>query len=55
MKTYVGMEIRNVKFTLLPAMKIQRVVKVQLYSFFDLGAICGYVVNATLRPLHPRE
>jgi hypothetical protein len=31
---------RKVKFTLAQAMKTQRGVKVQLYSFFNLGARC---------------
>jgi hypothetical protein len=26
-----------------------------LYSFFNLGAVLGWVVNATPRPLYPRE
>jgi hypothetical protein len=30
-------------------------VEVQLYSFFNLGARWGWVVNATPRPLYPRE
>jgi hypothetical protein len=30
-------------------------VEVQLYSFFNLGATLGWVVNATPRPLYPRE
>jgi len=29
-------------------------VEVQLYSFFNLGARWGWVVNATPRPLYPR-
>jgi hypothetical protein len=33
----------------------QREVEVWLYSFFNLGARWGWVVNATLRPLYPRE
>jgi hypothetical protein len=24
-------------------------------SFFSLGAICAWVINATLRPLYPRN
>jgi hypothetical protein len=30
-------------------------LKVYLYSFFNLGAGWGWVVNATPRPLYPRE
>ena len=26
-----------------------------LYSFFNLGARCGWMIDATLRPLYPRE
>jgi hypothetical protein len=29
--------------------------EVQLYSYFNLGAKAGWVVNATPRPLYPRE
>ena len=36
-------------------MKARRVVEVQLYSFFKLGARWRWVVNATHRPLYPRE
>ena len=34
-------------------MKAQSGVEVQLYSFFNLGARWGWVVNATPRPLYP--
>jgi len=30
-------------------------IEVYLYSFFNLGARCGWVVNATHRPLYHRE
>ena len=30
-------------------------VDVLPYNFFNLGARCGWVVNATTRPLYPRE
>jgi hypothetical protein len=30
-------------------------VEVQMYSFFELGARWGWLVNATTRPLLPRE
>jgi hypothetical protein len=36
-------------------MKAQRGVEVYLYSFFNLGARWGWVVNATPWPLYPRE
>ena len=42
------------KFTLEQATKAQRGVEVQLYSFFNLAARWGWVVNATPRPLYPR-
>ena len=38
------------KVTLEQALNVQRV-----YSFFNLSARCGWVVNATLQPLYPRE
>ena len=36
-------------------MKVQMGDEVQPYSFFNLGASCGWVVNATPRSLYPRE
>jgi hypothetical protein len=47
----------EVKVTLDNATKAQRGgVEVKLYSFFNIGARwCGWVVNATSRPLYPRE
>jgi hypothetical protein len=36
-------------------MKAQKGIEVQLYSFFNLGARWRWVVNATPRPLYPRE
>ena len=30
-------------------------VVVYLYSFFNLGARCGWMVNVTPRPLYPQE
>jgi hypothetical protein len=45
----------KVKFTLEQAMKAQRGLEVWLYSFFNLGARWGWVVNSTPRPLYPRE
>jgi hypothetical protein len=36
-------------------MKTQSWVKFQFHSFFNLGARWGLVVNATPRPLYPRE
>jgi len=45
----------KVKFTLEQATKVQRRSRGILYSFFNLGARWGWVVNATPRPLYPRE
>jgi len=46
----------KVKFTLGQATKAQReTAEVELFSFFNLGASWGWVVNATLWPLHRRE
>ena len=42
----------KVNFTLEYATEAQRV---HLYSFCNLGAIWGWVVNATPRPLYSRE
>jgi hypothetical protein len=36
-------------------MKAQRLSRVYLYSFFNLGTRWEYVVNATPRPLYPWE
>jgi hypothetical protein len=36
-------------------MKAQRGSRVIALFFFNLGARWGWVVNATLRPLYPRE
>ena len=36
-------------------MKALEGVEVQLYSFFDLGARRGWVINATPRPLYFRQ
>ena len=33
----------------------RRGVEVQLYSFLNLGARCGWVTNATPRPFYPQE
>jgi hypothetical protein len=46
--------VSKVKLALEQAMKAQRGVVVYLYSFFNLGAIWGWVVNATARPLYSR-
>jgi len=35
--------------------KTQRGSKGIIYSFLNLGAGCGWVVNTTLRPLYPEE
>jgi hypothetical protein len=48
------MIIINVNFALEQAMKAQvRGEEVYVYSFFNLGARWGWVVNATPRPLYP--
>jgi hypothetical protein len=53
---YTNNSILQVKFTLELAMKALRGgVEVWLYSFFNLGAGWGWVVNATPRPLYPLE
>ena len=43
------------EFTLKQVMQAQKGVEVELYSFFNLGARWGWVVNATRRPLYPWE
>ena len=48
-------EILKVEVTLEQATKAQGKVKVQLYSFFNLGARLGWVVNAATQTLYPRE
>ena len=46
----------KVKFTLEQATKAQRGgIEVSLYSFFNLGASRGWVVNTTPRPLCPQD
>ena len=45
----------KVKFTLEQAMNAQRGSRCKLYSFFNLDARWEWVVNATSRPLNPRE
>jgi hypothetical protein len=37
------------------AKKAQGVVQVKFYFFFNLGARCGWVVNAAPRPLYPQQ
>ena len=44
---------KNVKFSLEQAMKALSWSKVYLYSFFNLSARWGWVVNDTPRPLYP--
>jgi hypothetical protein len=44
-----------VKFAPEHGMKDKSGVKVQLYSFFNLGSRWGWVVKATPRPLYPLE
>ena len=43
------------KFTPDQAVKAQRGVEIKFYSFFNLGAVWGWVVNATPHPLCVRE
>jgi hypothetical protein len=45
----------KVKFTLEQAIKGERGVDLELYSFFNLGARWERVFNATPRPLYPTE
>jgi hypothetical protein len=45
----------KLKVTVEEARKAQSGVQVELYSFFNLGLRRGWVVNATPRPLYPRE
>ena len=45
----------KVKFALELAMKAQKGIRDYLYSFFNLGARWGWVVNVTPRLLHSRE
>ena len=55
-KTYqVQVGYIKVKVTLEQATKAQRWSRGILYSFFNLGAQWGWAVNATPRPLYPRE
>jgi hypothetical protein len=44
----------KVKVTLKQATKAQRGVEVEHHSFFNFGAIWGWVVNTTPRPLYLR-
>ena len=37
------------------ATKAQRGIEILIYSFFNLGSRWEWVVNATFRPLYPRE
>jgi hypothetical protein len=50
----IGIKVK-VKFTLEQATKAQRGSGVKLYSFFNLGTRCGWVVNAMPRQLYFRE
>jgi hypothetical protein len=45
----------EVKVTLVHAMKARRGADVYLYFIFNPGTRWGSVVNATPRPLYPRE
>ena len=50
---YICIYIQN--FILEQAMKAIGRVEVQFYSLFNFGARWGWQVNATSRPLYPRE
>jgi hypothetical protein len=48
-------DVKKVKFILELATKAQTWSRCKLYSFFNLGARWGWVVNATPRLLTPRK
>jgi hypothetical protein len=50
--SYISIYICKVKFAVEQA---RGGTEVLLYSFFNLGARWGWVVNATPRSLYPRE
>jgi hypothetical protein len=53
-----GVRVRGNVTSVYPPYRPRRprgAVGVQLYSFFNLGARCGWMVNATPRPLYRRE
>ena len=52
---FVSRGIAVYKFTLEQARRPRGGVEVQLHSFFNIGARWGWAVNATPRPLYPRE
>ena len=55
-KVKVKVEVKvklKVNFSLEQAKKAKRGVELQLYSFFNLGARCGWVINAKPPPLYP--
>jgi hypothetical protein len=45
----------SVKYALEQVMKAQKGEEIYFYSFFNLGTRYGCVVNATNRPIHPRQ
>jgi hypothetical protein len=49
-----GVNIKS-KFHFKQVTKTQTGCKAYLYSSLDIGARCGWVVNATPRPLYPPE
>jgi hypothetical protein len=54
--SYIGGKGKEkVNFTLEQTTKAQGVIEILLNSFFNLGAKMEWVVNATTRPLYPRE
>jgi len=46
---------KGTKFVLEQATKVQRGIEVYLYSFLNIGARRGWVVEATPQPIYPRE
>ena len=61
MRTFIGRNLYvspgkvKVQFTIEEAIKGERGVDLELYSFFNLGDRWERVVNATSRPLYPTE
>jgi DICT domain-containing protein len=49
------LSVHKVKNTLEQAMWAQKGADIQLYSFWKLGARCGWKVNTTSQPLYPQE
>jgi len=59
----LSLALLNLLFAAFPTVKVkvkvmftlEQATHASLYSFFNLGARCGWVVNATPRPLYPQE